>query len=83
MNMCVAKHLLHRNPLCRRDHLALILIHYLMIDSRDLTEMLGGLEHVTRFVEVPTHADRAIVAVGTHHALREVLSSHRTDVFCL
>ena len=52
-----------------------------MVEFGDVAEVLGGLENVTRLVVVAAHAHRAVVAVGTRYALREVLAAHRTDAF--
>jgi len=67
----------------RRNAFRLHLVHNLVIELRDVAEVLRGSEDIARLIEVATHAHRAIVAVGAMQALRKVLSTYRTDTLCL
>ena len=66
-----------------REPFRLCLIHDFMIEFRNVAEVLGRLEDVTRLVEVAAHARRTVVAVGTMEALRKVLSADSADAFRL
>ena len=59
----------------------MLLVHDLVIDCSHLAKMLGWLEHVARFVEVPTHADRTVITILALRALAETIPRHGTNTF--